>query len=304
MKNPFLHWKKQHSRQEITPSDNTQESALNEEADTQAPEAIVPDPEEEAPHDSFIEWSRTQIRGGIERRERNDIFEAYSVFGTDEEKNLVYRRYHRYPEHEKDFSLSMSRQLSFDEFNRRLLSELDRNDLNLSDYSFCISQASRISDWEASDAVNTALSDDATTVLKEFCESADILQNKSYLLQNGIFRCECESVIGEEKINIWFRRPIAFDSITSDIAGVLKKSVEGYDIDNLWIMGVYNRLRERCTKVYVWRLTSEWSVEKESLYLFQTEGLVVPDGGVILVAAGNVQSFRRFGFYSLDFSRK
>ncbi|MBQ6153667.1 MAG: hypothetical protein IJJ15_07970 [Ruminococcus sp.] len=305
MKNPFAKWKKSKDNTQDQISEIPQESIPDVSSDGQTAKETNPDDKETKPQDSFVEWCRTQVRGGIERRERNDIFEAYSVFGTDEDHHLVYRYYHRYPEYEKEFSLSFSRNLTFEEFNRRLLSELDRNDLKLNDYSSCITQAEHVLDQQATQTedINELTEADAS-VLKEFCEAADILQNKSYLHNNGVLRCECESVIGDEKINIWFRRPILHDSVEAEISGVTKEPIEGYDIDNLWIMGLYNRLRERCQKVCVWRLTSEWSIEKESLYLFSAEDVSGTGIGTILIAAGSAESFRRFGFYSLDFSRK
>ena len=97
------------------------------------PEAIA-EPEPAEPYDGFDEWFRTRTRGGIERRERNDIFEEYCVYGADESGALTCRRYHRYPEHERDFDLSYSRTLTFDELIRRLLSELDMGDIKLPAY--------------------------------------------------------------------------------------------------------------------------------------------------------------------------
>ncbi len=114
---------------------------------TEAPEPAVeaePEPVPEVPKDSFTEWCRSQIRGGIERRERNDIFEAYSVYGVDGGR-LTCRYYHRYPEHEREFDLSDTRALSFNDFNRRLLSELDRGDLRLAAYNTIVSK--RRSRW-------------------------------------------------------------------------------------------------------------------------------------------------------------
>ena len=259
-------------------------------------------PPEPAPEDTFTEWCRSNIRGGIERRERNDIFEAYSIFGEDGGR-LTVRYYHRYPEHEREFDLSYSRALSFDEFNRRLLSELDRGDLKLNTYNACIAKAESLCGIAAVHGEYTDFSEAEITALNGFCEAADTLTDKSYLHSDGIYRCESLSAAGGERINIWFRKPIAHDAIDGDVAGVNRESVAGYDIDNLWIMSVYNRLYERCGACRATKLTSQWSIEKESLYLITAEGFEGIDG-TLMAAVGEAASFNRFGFYSLDFSKK
>lgn len=271
------------------------------------PEIAIPPEEKPAdvtPPDDFVEWRRTQIRGGIERRERNDFFEAYSVFGTNADGKLLCRYYHRYPEHERDFDLSYTRELSFDDFNRRLLSELDKGDLKLGDYNFCIKNAAELTHPTAQAyAEYSGFTDGEFAVLQEFCESIDTLKDRSYLHGDGIFSCECESVVGGESLNLRFRKPLAHDAILSDISGVRKESVAGYDIGDMWIMSVYNRLRDRCASCAVSLLTSEWSLEQESVWLIAAEGFPGIDG-TVFVAVAEASAFRRFGFYSLDFSKK
>ena len=269
---------------------------------------VVPEPEppmeEQAPDDGFIEWSRSRVHGGIERRERNDIYEAYNVYGTDSEGNLVCRRYHRYPEHERDFGLSYSRILSFGDFNRRLLAELDQSGLTLTDYHACIAHAQRILTPDAADPdAYRGFSEEEEAALRGFCDNADILTEQSYLHSEGVLSCACTSAVGGDRLMIRFRKPLPYDALDADIPGVSREDVGGYDIDNLWIMGVYNRLRECCTAVTVTRLTSAWSIEKESLWLCRCAGF----GGVagdLLAAVGEADSFRRFGFWSLEFSKK
>ena len=255
-----------------------------------------------APADTFTEWSRSNIRGGIERRERNDIFEAYSVFGEDGGR-LTVRYFHRYPEHERDFDLSYSRALSFDEFNRRLLSELDKGDLKLGDYNSCIIKAEELSGISAAHKEYCGFDDGEISALHGFCEAMDTLTDKSYLHSDGIYRCESGSVVGNERINIWFRKLITHDAYDAETAGVSREDIAGYDIENLWIMSVYNRLYNRCGSCKVTRLRSEWSIEKESLFIIAAEGFDGIDG-TLLIAVGEAESFRRFGFYSLDFSKK
>ena len=300
MRNPFKRFKAQKGPEPEKVVEPAVEESIEETENVIAEEPVV-----EEPKDSFIEWRRTQIRGGIERRERNDIFEAYSVFGTDESEKLICRYYHRYPEHEKDFDLSSTRVLTFDEFNRRLLSELDKGDMKLDDYLFCIEKAEELSDdTENSDEPAGAdFTEDEIVTLHDFCEALDTLEEKTYINQNGVYSCEGKSVVGEEVLNIRFRKPIRHDPLDAEIAGVKKEAAEGYDIENLWIMGVYNRLYEHSSSCKVTRLTSEWSLEKESLYLIRMEGFKGIDGA-LLVAVGEADQFRRFGFYSLDFSKK
>ena len=286
---------------------NSPELPEKEIAPKEAPEPIAEEPVDytptapEPPEDNFTEWCRSQIRGGIERRERNDIFEEYNVFGSDPDGNLICRRYHRYPEHDRDFGLSYSRTLTFDEFNRRLLSELDKGDLKFDEYHSCIGKA------QPSDAPDTpffcGFTDEETAVLHSFCENADTLINKSYLHENGVYRCECTAAVGDERLAIRFRKPLPHDALNADISGVGKEEIGGYDIDDLWIMGVYNRIRENCASCRVIRLTSLWNLEKESVYLIFSEGFSGIEGA-LLTAVGEASQFKRFGFYSLDFSKK
>ena len=68
-------------------------------------------------------------------------------------------------------------------------------------------------------------------------------------------------------------------------------------------MSVYNRLREHCSSCTVTLLSSEWSLNHESLYLLGIEGFEGVDG-TLLIALGEADSFCRFGFFSLDFLSK
>ncbi len=297
MKNPFKRFHTKESKPVDSPPVEKEPEPI------QPPPAPIEAPPAEPPEDRFTEWCRSQVRGGIERRERNDIFEAYSVYGTDEAGRLACRFYHRYPEHEKDFDLSYTRALSFDEFNRRLLSELDKGDLKLSEYHDCIQKAAALSQMTSSEADYQGFTDAELNVLQAFCDAIDTLKDKRYLHGDGIFSCECESIVGSESLNIRFRKPLPHDALSREIAGVSKKEVAGYDIDDMWILGVYNRLRERCSGCGVIQLTSEWSLEKESVLLISAEGFSGIDG-TLLVAIAESSMFRRFGFYSLDFSNK
>ena len=49
-------------------------------------------------------------------------------------------------------------------------------------------------------------------------------------------------------------------------------------------------------------LTSEWSINKESVFLMTVEGFPSVDG-TLLVAVADEAAFPHFGFYSLDFSK-
>lgn len=304
MKNPFKRFRPdppteepQTAPRETAPDSVTAEAPAQPEAEEQTPTPAEAD-------DGFDEWCRSQVRGGIERRERNDIYEAYSVYGADAEGRLACRVYHRYPEHERDFDLSYSRILRFDEFNRRLLAELDRGDLKLADYRACIDRAERLTDPDAAaQSCDGSLSEEDSAALSGFCDAMDNLHHKSYLHSEGVLSCECESVVGGERLILRFRKPLRHDALEAQAAGVKKESIGGYDIDNLWIMGVYNRLRERCAAIKVARLSSEWSIEHESLYLLYAEGFTGIEGP-LLIAVGEADSFRRFGFFSLDFSQK
>ena len=270
---------------------------------TEEIESAPPAQPEAAPDDGFFEWHRTPVHGGIERRERNDIYEMYNVYGADAEGRLICRCYHRYPEHERDFGLSYSRVLSFGDFNRRLLAELDQGRLTLADYHACIKNAESLADPAAeADGEYRGFSEEEEAALRGFCDSADILKDQSYLHSEGVLSCECSSAVGDDRLMIRFRRSLPHDALFTDVPGVSREIINGYDIENLWIMGVYNRLREHCAAVTVTRLTSAWSITQESLLLCRCEGF----GGIpgeLLIAVGEADSFRRFGFWSLDFSK-
>lgn len=261
-----------------------------------------PPEQEQTKPDGFVDWYRTPTRGGIERRERNDFFEEYNVYGTDRDNRLICRRYHRYPEHERDFDLSYSRALRFSEFNRRLLSELDRGGMKLGDYRECIEKAERISGIE-SDSSFEILSDNDTALLEAFCNAFDTMKDQTFLHSEGALSCECESVVGDEYLQIRFRKPLRHDAIGEEVGGVTRTSIEGYDIESLWIMSVYNRVREKCGSCKVSVLTYEWSAAKENVHLFLTEGFE-GIGGTLMIAVGSPENMSRFGFWSLDFSGK
>ena len=303
MKNPFRFF---HAAAKDEPTPKPDQAADQKEQpapEEPVTEAVPNEPVIEEAQDSFIEWCRTQVRGEIERRERNDIYEAYSVFGTDNGQ-LICRFYHRYPEHERDFDLSYSRQLSFDEFNRRLLSELDKGDLKLSAYNECIEKAASQNQTPPVDApAYDGFTEEESAALRAFCDSMDTLTDKEYRGGDGIFHCSCRSVVGEERLNLRFRKPLPHDALSADIPGVGKKSVEGYDIDDLWIMGIHNRLSERCDSVRITLLTAEWSLSHESVYLMAATGFPGIEG-TLLLAVADEAAFPRFGFYSLDFSKK
>ncbi len=298
MKNPFKFFRSSSEKPHPEPITEAPEEKVN-------PEPTVPDsPVEQPPVDPFVEWCRSQIRGGIERRERNDIFEAYNVYGVDEHDRLTCRRYHRYPEHERDFDLSYSRALTFDELNRRLLSDLDKGDIKLPVYNDCIAKACELCDIPLSDSAGfNGFSEAESAALRDFCEAFDTLTDQEYRTTDGVFCCACRSVVGDEAFNLRFRKPLPHDAINGDIAGVSKTPIEGYDIESLWIMGVYNRLRDRCQSCRVTVLTSEWSLKKESVFLMQAEGFSTING-TLLLAVADEASFPRFGFYSLDFTNK
>lgn len=298
MKNPFKLFRSTSEKPKPEPIAEAPEELLT-------PEPTEPEPPiEQPPVDPFVEWCRSQVRGGIERRERNDIFEAYNVYGVDEQNRLTCRRYHRYPEHERDFDLSYSRTLSFDELNRRLLSDLDKGDIKLPAYNDCIRKACELCDIPLSDAAEfIGFSVSETAAIHDFCEDFDTLTDKEYRTTDGVFCCACRSVVGDEQLNLRFRKPLPHDALNVEIAGVSKTPIEGYDIKSLWIMGVYNRLRDRCQSCRVTLLTSEWSLEKESVFLMQADGFPSIDGNLLLAVADET-SFPRFGFYSLDFTNK
>ena len=298
MKNPFKFFRSSSEKPHPEPITEAPEEKVN-------PEPTVPDsPIEQPPVDPFVEWCRSQVRGGIERRERNDIFEAYNVYGVDEHDRLTCRRYHRYPEHERDFDLSYSRALTFDELNRRLLSDLDKGDIKLPVYNDCIAKACELCDIPLSDPAGfNGFSEAECAALRDFCEAFDTLTDQEYRTTDGVFCCACRSVVGDEAFNLRFRKPLPHDAINGEIAGISKTPIEGYDIESLWIMGVYNRLRDRCQSCRVTVLTSEWSLKKESVFLMQAEGFSTIDG-TLLLAVADEASFPRFGFYSLDFTNK
>ena len=253
--------------------------------------------------DGFTEWCRSQVRGGIERRDRNDFYEAFSVYGIGADGQLGCRYYHRYPEHERDFGLTYARTLSFDDFNRRLLSELDKHALTLRDYHACIKKAESVSGNASDAAVSEGFTDSEYAALQDFCESIDTLSNKTFLHGDGAFSCDCESVVGNEPLSVRFRKPLPHDALYTDVAGVRKETAEGYDIDNLWVMSVYNRINERSASCRLIRLVSEWSIQHESILLISAEGFPGVEGA-LLVAIADPSQFRRFGFYSLDFANK
>ena len=253
--------------------------------------------------DSFTEWCRTRTRGGVERRERTDIFEAYSVFGV-EEGRLTCRYYHRYPEHERSFRLSYSRALGFDDFNRRLLTELDKGGVILSEYHVCIQKAASLTRPEAGcNDPFTEFTDEERAALPAFCDSLDTLKDQSYLHGEGVLCCECESVVGGERLTLRFRKLLPYDALSAEIPGVCKEAVGGYDITDMWVMSVFNRLNERCRSCKVTRLTSQWNIEKETVWLMTATGFPGV-GGTVLIAVAPTADFRRFGFFSLDFSNK
>lgn len=300
MKNPFRFLKKssKNTMDELKP---VAEAAVGE--DTVGEDAPVQE-EPEASDDGFVEWLRTAQRGGIERRERNDIYETYSVYGVDGQGRLTCRLYHRYPEHERDFGLSYSRTTDFDAFNARLLAELDRGVIKSGDYHACIEKAEQLCGIEkAEGTAYVGFSEDEAAVLRGFCESADTLTDKEYRTGDGIFRCSCRSVVGDEALSLWFRRPLPHDALYADVAGVSRTEIGGYDIESMWIMGVYNRISERCKGCKVMKMTYDWSANRETVYLMTLEdfdGI----GGTLLLAAADVSVFSRFGFYALDFSKK
>ena len=84
---------------------------------------------------------------------------------------------------------------------------------------------------------------------------------------------------------------------------VAMAAVGGYDITDMWVMSVFNRLNERCRSCKVTRLTSQWNIEKETVWLMTATGFPGV-GGTVLIAVAPTADFRRFGFFSLDFSNK
>lgn len=329
MKHPFTFLTssraKNKEKPQSAPDTSPQNAADNAPAAEHATDNSTPPHVERTPEDAFTEWCRSQVRGGIERRERNDIYEAYTVYGVDESGQLACLCYHRYPEHERSFALSYRRTLSFDAFNQRLLGELDKGGIRLADYRLCIARAEQLTDPAApgepadtgatasSTCQNTAASagaaadegftDAERASLRDFCEALDHLKDKEYRSSEGIEHCSCKSLVGEEELNLWFRKPMKHDALFTTVSGVNRAPVNGYDIDNLWIMGVYNRLYERCGSCKITLLTSAWSLRSESVYLMSVEGFSGVDG-TLLIAVAESSNFARFGFYALDFSGK
>ena len=129
------------------------------------------------------------------------------------------------------------------------------------------------------------------------------MKGQTFLHSEGALSCECESVVGEEFLQIRFRKPLRHDAINEEIGGVTRKPIEGYDIENLWIMSIYNRLREKCAACKVSLLTYEWSAAKEAVHLLIAEGFE-GIGGTLMIAVGSPEDMSRFGFWSLDFSGK
>ena len=289
-----------------TPTDEEkQPNSIEPSVSNTAAQPAPPQPDAEKrsqKDDSFILWCRTNTRGGIERIERNNIYEAYGEYGADTDGRLIYRYYHRYPEHERGYDLSDERVLSFDAFNTRLLSELDRGDIRLGDYHACISKAQQ-NDSHADTGNNNGFNETETAILRRFCEDIDTLKDKTYRSSEGIFRCEGVSVIGDETLDILFRKPLKNDALYREVSGVDRSAADAYGIDDLWIMGVVNRLRERCASCRVETLKSAWSLKGETVCLIICEGF---DGiqGDLIVAAAQISDLIRFGFYSLDFSNK
>ena len=298
MKNPFRFFRSDKKSPE-KPMPAVPEVPAEEEPATTS--VSLPEPSE--PDDGFVEWLRTRQHGGIERRERNDIFEAYTVYGVDQNGSLTCRLFHRYPEHEKEFGMSYSRALGFDDFNKRLLSELDRGYIDLCGYNACIQQAEALPAVTPSfDSPYSGFHESEISALRGFCESADTLTDKEYRTSDGVFRCSCRSIVGDESLNLWFRRPLPHDALYMDISGVGRTAVAGYDLESMWIMGIYNRLAGRCKSVSVTLLTDEWSLSRETICLMTLKDFDVVDG-TLLLAVSDVSAFPRFGFYSLDFSK-
>lgn len=301
MKNPFRFFRS--NGKQNTPQPAPEEPAAAPSPIEEPVEEQTPAPPKDEPKDDFIEWLRSRTRGGIERRERNDIYEAYTVYGIDGEGQLTARLYHRYPEHEREFGLSYSRTLSFEEFNTRLLSELDKGGLTLAEYNDCIRRAEALSGLSEGTTAYEGFEEGEPDALHDFCEGLENIKEKSYRHSEGIYRCDGESIIGGERLNIWFRRPIAHDALDGTPAGVSMTPISSYDIEDIWIMGVCNRLRESGAKCEYFLLRSEWSLNSESIYLIAAEGLPAIDGRV-LIAVAESGNFYRFGFYSLNFSNK
>lgn len=266
-----------------------------------APEASSAEASEE---DGFCEWLRTATRGGIEPNGRNDIYEAYSVYGVVDDGRIVRRYYHRYPEYDRGFDLSGEHSLTFDQLNRELLEELDRGGITLERYCDAIAAAERLLPEHSapgSDAV--AFSAEEIAVLTDFCDALDTLKDKQYLTKGGVFLCTGVSVVGDEELWLRFRKPLRHDAFYGETFGVKRTEIGGYDIENLWIMSVYNRLYQISERCRVIMLASEWNLSAAPVTLIAAEGTRGIDGTLLVTVAG-AETLARFGTYSLNFLRR
>ena len=265
------------------------------------PVIVAPKAHNEEPDDGFVEWRRSRTRGGIEKREHNEFYEQYSVYGLDDQGRLCCRLYHRYPEEEREFGMSYSRALSFDEFNSRLLGELDRGDLTLGDYIECVSRAEALSPGEERPDIPIAREIDEADeqALRSFCDKLDNLKNKTGRSAQGVFRCDSESAVMGESLTMMFRRPLRYDAFDKEDPAVKRERVEYYDIEDIWIMGVCNRLKENGAKIDIISLSSAWVMDGKSVYLMTVEGLPGIEGRLLLAIAEST-AISRFGFFSLD----
>ena len=300
MKNPFSFLRRSQEKPEIN---NTIIDKPEPEKQDEKPEesAQKPGNAPEKPKDGFVEWGRSRIRGGIEKRGRNIFFEQYSVYGLDGQEQLSCRLYHRYPEDERDFGLSYTRALSFGEFNSRLLYELDRGDMSLCDYSACMSRAEKLREEEADTKAELApdLSEDEQTAIQAFFDSLDNLKDKSCRCAGGVFRCDAESAAMGESLTLMLRKPLRYDAYFKDDPSVKREPVAYYDIEDIWIMGVCNRLIESGAKIDILTLRSAWSLDSAAVYLMTADGLPGINGRLLLAIAEST-AISRFGFYSLD----
>lgn len=310
MKNPFRFFKSRSTdntikdRPAVTQEDDASIAANTDNATAlSTSEGDASAVRQDEPEDRFVEWCRSRTRGGIERIERNNIYEMYSVYGSDDAGRLICRCYHRYPEHERDFALSYSRVLKFDEFNARLLTELDKGGMSLADYDECIKRAEQTADIKPHEGDCRAFDGQDIAALRDFCELLTNIKDKSYRYSEGIYRCAGESIVGDCALNIWYRRLLPHDALRADTAGMTKTPIEAYDIEDIWIMGLCNRLRENGAVCRILRLQSEWSVTQQVVYLIEAEGIPSVKG-TVLIAVAAAENFPRFGFYALDFSNK
>jgi len=267
------------------------------------PSRSASDREAEVPDDGFHEWMRTTTRGGIEPGGRSDIYETYSVYGADAQERIIRRCYHRYPEHARAFDLSCSRVLTFDELNRHLLEELDKGGVTLDDYHACIAAAEKLMHKESDTPPDMEFSEDEYAVLRSFCESLDTLRDKECHAGRGVFRCSGVSVVGDEELWLNCRKSLTHDALYGESYGISRTEIGGYDIENLWILSVYNRLRERCDRCRVILLKSEWNLSQKPVTLLVAEG-VQGISGALLVTVADIETLSRFGAYSLTFLRR